>query len=394
MVQVTLDSKRSKGTSNMSGRAQTRRFVIPLLAAVLALGACASTLSAGSSSHIYAERGPHDVGVLTLSLSDRKVEVYYPAAAGAGQGRTNDVYLQTEPVPPMLAGLLKRIPETVDLKVTIPAFRDAPAARGATYPLVVFSHGAGGWRSGHGNVLSGIASWGFVVASVDFTEYGFASFASPAARDMTARRAASAAALEAALDLMARATTEGPLAGLIDMSSIGAVGHSAGGGTMFAAIDNPRIDTVVGWAPVPPQGPGAEPKPTLIVAADIDSGISTASLAAAYEKLDAPKRLVIVPRMGHNAFSDSCLSIQSGNDLISAVKQMGLPVPAGLLDLAQNGCRAEDLDTRTGWAIIQHVTVAHLRSSLGLAGAPRAITTDLGPAFGASPFEIREVAAQ
>jgi len=85
----------------------------------------------------------------------------------------------------------------------------------------------GGWRSGHGNVLSGIASWGFVVASVDFTEYGFASFASPS-RDMTARRTASATALDAALDLLGRTTADAqsPLAGLIDMSTIAAVGHS------------------------------------------------------------------------------------------------------------------------------------------------------------------------
>ena len=162
-------------------------FAIAALAAAVVLGACASA-PAETSPPVYTERGPHEVGVLTLSLSDRKVEVYYPAAAGAAQGRTNDVYLQTEPVPPMLAGMLKRIPDTVDLKVAIPAFRDAPAASGAAYPLVMVSHGAGGWRSGHGNLLSGIASWGFVVASVDFNEYGFASFASPGARDMNARR--------------------------------------------------------------------------------------------------------------------------------------------------------------------------------------------------------------
>jgi dienelactone hydrolase len=368
-------------------------FALAVLAATLVLGACAST-PAETAPPVYTERGPNQVGVLTLDLSDRKVEVYYPAAADGAQGRANDVYLQTEPVPPMLAGMLSRIPESVDLKVTIPAFRDAPATQGSSYPLVIFSHGAGGWRSGHGNLLAGIASWGFVVASVDFTEYGFASFASPGARDMNARRAASAAALDAALDLMAKANTEGPLKGLIDTSSIGAVGHSAGGGTMFAAIDNPRIDTVVGWAPVPPQGPGAQPKPTMIVAAEIDSGISVESLSAAYDKLSAPKRLVIVPRMGHNAFSDSCLSIQNGNDLISAVKQMGLPVPAGLLDLAQNGCRPGDLDTKTGWAIIQHVTVAHLRSSLNVPGASPAIATDLGAAYKDAPFEVREVSAQ
>ncbi len=378
----------------MSSLSTNWRQAFAAFAAVLALGACASQ-PALQQPRVYTERGPNDVGVLTLSLSDRKVEVYYPAAAGAAKGRVNEVYLQTDPVPPMLAGMLKKIPETVDLKVSVPAFRDAPAAHGKAFPLVIFSHGAGSWRSGYGNLLSGIASWGFVVASVDFTEYGFASFGGPGGRDMTSRRTSSMAALDAALDLMERSTADAqsPLHGLIDMSSIAAVGHSAGGGTMFGAIDNPRIDTVIGWAPVPPQEAGARPKPTLIIAAENDSGIKVDALASAYDKLNAPKRLVIIPRMGHNAFSDSCLSIQSGNDLISAVKQIGLPVPAPLLDLAQNGCRPGDLDTRQGWAIVQHITVSQLRSSLGLPGASAEINTNLGPAFGGVPFEIRETPA-
>jgi dienelactone hydrolase len=376
----------------MSGISKSWRHAFAAFTAVAALGACAGQPSAQQPS-VYTGRGPNEVGVLTLSLSDRKVEIYYPAAAGAAKGRVNDVYLQTDPVPPMLAGMLKKLPDTVDLKVSVPAFRDAPAAHGKAFPLVIFSHGAGGWRSGYGNLLSGIASWGFVVASVDFTEYGFASFGAPGARDMASRRASSMTALDAALDLMARTTADAqsPLAGLIDMSSVAAVGHSAGGGTMFGAIDNPRIDTVIGWAPVPPQGPGATPKPTMIIAAERDSGIKVDALTAAYDKLNAPKRLVVIPRMGHNAFSDSCLSIQSGNDLISAVKQIGLPVPAGLLDLAQNGCHADDLDTREGWAIVQHVTVSQLRTGLGLPGAAAEINTNLGPAFKDAPFEVREV---
>lgn len=375
----------------MSGISTGWRYTIAAFAAVTVLGACAGQPSP-QPPPVYAARGPNEVGVLTLNLSDRKVEVYYPAAAGASNGRVNEVYLQTEPVPPMLAGMLKRIPDTVDLKVTVPAFRDAPAARGKALPLVVFSHGAGAWRSGYGNVLSGIASWGFVVASVDFTEYGFASFGSPGARDMTSGRTSSAAALDAALDLMARSTADpqSPLSGLIDMSSIAAIGHSAGGATMFGAIDNPRIDTVIGWAPVPPQRPAATPKPTMIIAAERDSGIKVDALAAAYDKLNAPKRMVVIPRMGHNGFTDMCLSIRSGNDLISAVKQIGLPVPAQLLDLAQNGCGPDDLDTREGWAIVQHITVSQLRSALGLPGAAREISTDLGPAFKEAPFQVRE----
>ena len=365
-----------------------------VLALGLVLTACATPAGEDKANapQIFTDRGTYEVGVTTLSLSDRKIEVYYPAATGAATGRTNEVYLQTDPLPPMLKGLVSKIPEGVDLKVSVPAFRNAPAASGHSYPLVIFSHGAGGWRSGHGNLLSGIASWGFVVASVDFPEYGFASFAGGGTRDMGARRAASAAAVDAALDLLGSTSRApgGVLTGVIDMSKVAGMGHSAGGGTMFAQIDNPRIGSIIGWAPVPPQGPGTTDKPTMIIAAAIDSGIPVATLVSAYDSLKAPKRLAIVPRMGHNAFSDSCLGIQSGNDLISAAKQMGLPVPAPLLELAQNGCRKDDLDTATGWEIIQHLTVSQLKSSLGLPGAPRTIMTDIGARFGASPFELRE----
>ena len=59
---------------------------LALATAVLALGACASA-PAATSPPVYTERGPHQVGVTTLSLSDRKIEVYYPAGAGAAQGK-------------------------------------------------------------------------------------------------------------------------------------------------------------------------------------------------------------------------------------------------------------------------------------------------------------------
>jgi len=361
---------------------------------LLGLAACASpgAPSEAAAPQVFTAAGPYTVGVTTLSLQDRKIEVYYPAAAGAGAGAQPDVYLQTDPLPPMLSALKQRIPETVDLKVTIPAFRDAAGARGKSYPLVVFSHGAGGWRGGHGLLLSGIASWGFVVASVDFTEYGFASLAGPPARDMAARRTSTMTALSGVLDLMEQTNTAsgGLLSGMIDTSKIGAMGHSAGGGTMFGAIEEPRIDTVIGWAPVPPQGAGVPGKPTMIIAAREDSGISVASLEAAYTALSSPKRFIVVPRMGHNAFSDACLSIQTGNDLISAVKTMGLPIPGGLLNLAQNGCQPGDLDTRAGWALVQHLSVSQLRASLGVAGASPAIATDLGAGFEGVTFELKE----
>ncbi len=225
----------------MSGLSTNWRQAFAAFAAVLALGACASQPTP-QQPRVYTERGPNDVGVLTLSLSDRKVEVYYPAAAGAAKGRVNEVYLQTDPVPPMLAGMLKKIPETVDLVFGGVAFRDAPAAHGKAFPLVIFSHG---WRLAQRlwQPPSGIASWGFVVALVDFTEYGFASPTPRASWLYFAPRIKHDRA-DAALDLMARTTADAqsPLAGLIDMSSVRSGRAFLPVAGLFGAIDNPRID--------------------------------------------------------------------------------------------------------------------------------------------------------
>ena len=245
---------------------------IAVVLAALALGAglaaCSSDQGAsapaapGGSGHpaspAFARPGPFPVGVATLKLADRSVEVYYPAKAGAAKGLPQATYLQTDPIPPPLLAGLPKIPAGVDLSVTIPAVRDAPAATKGPFPLVIFSHGAGGWRSGYGNVLAGLASWGFVVASTDYTEYGFlAQFAGGGAGDFAKRREKVAAALGATIESMTAQNSDpkGRFGGLINLSRIAAVGHSAGGGTMFAELNDPRIGAIVGWAPVPPQGP-------------------------------------------------------------------------------------------------------------------------------------------
>ena len=94
----------------------------------------------------FAKPGPFAVGVTTLALADREVEVYSPAKPGSTDGRPAATYTQTDPIPPTVLAGLPKVPAGVDLTVKIPAVRDVPIARSGPYPLVVFSHGAGGWR--------------------------------------------------------------------------------------------------------------------------------------------------------------------------------------------------------------------------------------------------------
>ena len=375
-----------------------------VLATLAVLSGCGSNAATGAGENRaqaatataakrFSERGPYPVGVATLKLSDRSVEVYYPARKGSTTGLPSETYLQTDPIPQGMLAMLPKIPAGVDLTVTIPATRDAPAAADGPFPLIIFSHGAGGWRSGYGSVLSGIASWGFVIASTDYVEYGFVSqFSRAPSGNLTQRRASVATAVGATLDLMSTQTREasGRFSGVIDLNKIGAIGHSAGGGTMFGELNDPRIRTIVGWAPVPPPTPVASHTPTLIIAGENDSAISPATIATEYDSLQTPKRLVVIANLGHNAFSDSCLAIRGGNDLVGLAKQLGMGIPQGLLDLARNGCTQEDLDTQKGWSIIQHFTVAELRTGLGIDARPRGLGPASAHAFPGVTLSYRE----
>lgn len=365
-----------------------RRLIagIGLMTAVaLAVGvapAGASRTRAAKVTPTYAQRGPFQVGVTTLELPDRKVEVYYPAKPGSTEGRPKATYIQTDPIPPAVLEGLPKPPPGTDLSVTIPAYRNVPVAP-SKFPIVLFSHGAGGWRGVYGYPLSGIASWGFVVASVDFTEYGLLSqFTGGSANDPT-RAAKVKAAATAAIDrVVAENTMAGSrFKGRLNVKQIGAVGHSAGGGTMFGLLDDPRIRSIVGWAPVGPKAPVTSTTPTMIIVGSNDIAITPASAEASYALLNPPKRYVQIDAMGHNAFSDACLAIRNGTDLIGIAKGLGIGIPDRLLELGRNGCEPGALGIKKGWSVVQQFTVAELRKDLGVNRAPIGLAPRIAEAF-------------
>lgn len=60
---------------------------------------------------------------------------------------------------------------TVDFGITVPGTKDCPVL-GHDLPLVVISHGVGGWSLGHHDVAETLAEAGFVVAAIDHPEDG------------------------------------------------------------------------------------------------------------------------------------------------------------------------------------------------------------------------------
>ena len=237
---------------NETARVRARILVAGLMAALM-MGACSSGSSSAKSVPTltpeagaargaeprYAKPGPYQVGVTTIDLADRKVEVYYPAKPGSTKGRPTATYKQTDPISPELLASLPKVPANVDLTVKFPAVRDVPVATDGPFPLVLFSHGAGGWRGVYSYPLSGLASWGFVVASTDFAEYGLLAQFAGGGGNGADRKTTVPGAVNATIDALSAANraSENRFRGAIDTKRIGAVGHSAGGGTMFGFLN-------------------------------------------------------------------------------------------------------------------------------------------------------------
>lgn len=195
--------------------------------------------------------GPHAVGWRTLALthpdqpdvpsmvktngavskSDRalKVEVWYPAiapAAGASSVRYS-----------ALLGRGKEPAKQTGFSYPGIAFRDAPTLSGERFPLVLVSHGFGGWGTFMTYLTENLASKGYVVAAIDHADAPFTDglgFALSFGSTLVHRARDQQFVLE---KIAALAKNEGDALGrIIDPRAIGVIGYSMGGyGAMTTA---------------------------------------------------------------------------------------------------------------------------------------------------------------
>jgi len=366
-----------------------RRIWVCVLAVGLLGSACSSgsnhatsttsttTVSAQANVSVYAKPGPFKVGYATLRLPDRDVAVWYPADAAAVLGKQKATYDQATPLPANLKGL---VPPKYNTVVTMDAYDGVRASAKGPFPVVLFSHGAGGYRLVNSALCAGIASWGFVVVSVDYLEHGLAAQVSSLGKPT--RRPTAAALRKLAvldrrlmlqgLDLAATEShkTGSVLSGAVDPTRAAAIGHSAGGGTAFDVLSDPRVKVAIGWAPVSPSGSPVA-KPTMIIGAGADVALTPAALAQSYASFPAPKRFVEIggTRAGHDTFTDTCVVIRGGGGLVQFAVQNHF-ISKKLAKLATNGCTSTDLDPHVFWTVVQHFTVAELRNVFGIDRQP------------------------
>jgi len=346
----------------------------------------------------YVEPGPFAVGVTTLDLGDRKVEVWYPANPNATKGKRPESYFLRDRLPPAIAALL---PADINPPKETTAFRDVAGSKRGPFPLVTFSHGAAGYREQSTFLTTHLASWGFVVASPEFLEFGLT--AALGQRPAVPRDGAEVLQSTVKVVREASASKPGVLSGLVRKGKIGAVGHSAGAYASIAfAAANPSVATYValaaavggfssstlttgaGSAPTSTL-PAIEPPdvPSMFIAGREDGIARLARIQEYYRSVPDPKRLVVITGSGHlNAFTDICTIGEGGGGIVAIAQQAGFPVPATVARLGTDGCFTPALPSADVQPVTKHYTVAQLRFALGLDQAPVGLAPRSAKQFG------------
>lgn len=353
------------------------------VAAVLAAIAIAATLTpapAGAATKkpvaVFAKHGPYAVGVRTLSIGDRKVEVWYPAAPSAARGHHRDVYELASWLPQGLQNLLAS--KHVTAPFTTDAYRGIRPSTKGLFPLVLFAHGFGGWRDQSTFLTTHLASWGFVVASPDFLERGLAAqLGAPPANPRTEPDilAATVAATRAALPKVVRG------------GKYAIVGHSAGGGTAISASTNPQVLTYVALSAGPfgvngAPAPKPAAKPSMYITGRQDGIAELSRVSAAYRTVPPPKRFVVIDGSGHlNGMSDICEIGKGGGGVVAIAQQAGIAVPPNLVRLGTDGCNPPALPSREIWPVTRHFVTAQLRYAFELDKKPIGLQPSVVKAF-------------
>lgn len=351
---------------------------------LLLAAACATSPSPDDVPRDPAVRGPWGVGVTTLSAIDRAgtplvVEVWYPASPDPDAE-----------------------PETT-LGIPTTAIRDAPIDhRGAPFPIVGFSHGAGGLRVQSVYLTEHLASWGYLVVAPDHPHDTLGSSSDQRPEVLRARPQQISASIDAAAS-----TFE-----IADPTRIGVAGHSFGAFTALAlaggrldiaalraacaddpdqlvcsGVDDaltqevadgfadPRIAAAVALAPAGriafgPSGLGAIARPIQLQAGTADTLAAPATeVAPMFAALTGPASYASIDRAAHFSFTDLCSIYELSG---------GADGPLGFL--ASQGCGEDTLPAERAHAASRTLATAffdlHLRGVADqhgyLAGVPDA----------------------
>ena len=277
------------------------------------------------------------VGVRTVEYGGVTAEVWYPATnATAGQN--------IEPAD-IMAFVPQVFTDTVGAfslpSLQTDAVRDAEVRDiGAPLPVVLFSHGFGGFRLQSFSLTTHLASRGYVVVAPDHPGRMMGDVLpclfSPVLEGCNLTGFIEDPAVDD-IDTMLEWVEDGPSWIALDADNIGLSGRSAGGGTTATVGEvDTRIDALL---PMAGASVVARAVPTLVIDGTCDGIVSTASTQAAADA-SATADIAHLAGAGHLAFTDLCALDLEGmaDELLADRDDLNVAYYDQLIALATDGC--------------------------------------------------------
>lgn len=267
-------------------------------------------------------RGPYDVGAITVELPRYRLEVWYPAQPQSAEGVDPKVYDIRTALAPAEA---EKVSDAVNPWQPCECADGLPIdAVSDPFPLVVFVHGTASFRTQTLELVTHLASRGYVVAAADHPGLYLADtlalvcgYEPTGSRDLEGD-------IALAIETMRFPTEElAFLQGRVDLERIALVGHSAGGSAVAAAAGLPGVRTVVPLAGgTRVSAPDVQ---SLFMAALEDSVVPASRSREAFDRSTGKRSYVSLEGSGHLAFSNLCDTRNvDGKNLLEIGEEAGL----------------------------------------------------------------------
>jgi len=310
----------------------------------------------------FLARGPWAVGVRTLQLDDRPVEVWYPVEPTAVEGQSSEMFDSINVISEVLRPF---IPGDLGGEVDTGTYRDAPpATEGGPFPTAAYSHGSPGYRQAATFLTGHLASHGVVTIAVEHLGRSLSTLLTPLAGADTPED--DVADLLNALDLVG---SDPGLGLVVDTSRMVVIGHSAGARTAALATADDRVVGVALLAGVPQEL--ATNRPALMVAFENDAVIDPAGIWSLHQALDNSV-FVNIAGTGHAAPIDACPLIQDRGGLTELREALG----EAIVRAGEDGCLPEDTDARAVHDLLRIYVTGFVYEALGLSEGPVNLTAE------------------